>query len=868
MIRFPGENLSLSEVAKPVSYLVLFFFIWNSPIQAADTIITSGNPIIRHIRSADPAAEVWNDGQVWIYASHDQDDATDYSTIDGYHVFSSYDMVNWTDHGEILHSRDVDWGIAGGGWMFAPDAAFKDGTYFLYFPHLANAGGWRIGVATSDRPEGPFTDIGHYIDGTDNFDPTCFVDEDGQAYLLWGGSGENPKIARLKENMTELAETPRIIEYGATNFGEGGYLHKRNGTYYFSYTCNTCYPYQGYYSMGNDPYGPFEYKGALNPAPPGAQDHHSMVEFHGQWYYFYHVGNYGSGGTLFRRNICVDSLFYREDGTMEVVRQTSTGVGLDMIGSTPGIIIPGRIEAADFYRSSGIDTTQTGDSTSIVTQVQNGDWVEYVLQVLGTEEFTATMDIADPRAGTSLVMLVDDVPVDTLVVDPEISLISFPFYVNRGKHTLKILFSNADTTTNLLNFYWIELLGERIYFSIKATASPGGSVGPAGTSYFESGESAEYAVTAEANHVLDSISVDGKVLETSPSTPTTYTFNMISGNHTLEAWFSQCPVFQSTPFYRVDNWATVNGTDIRLNEGEDLKLWISFEESGSVSWSGPRGLTGSGKELYVDSILAIQAGVYTADITYGQGCMTAHDYTVTVDYYPLDVYEAEAFYLQSGIRLETSYDLGGGSYVASIENNDWCSYLIGIDDPGVYALTARVATASEGGIIEVLDSDTLIAEIPVSSTLSGGWQDWYTTVPVEVGFEEGMHRLTFAFMGDTGTLFNFNWFYLQYLYPQGQMNGISPGTSMGSRLRVYPNPVVSNISIVYTLDKKTVVDLTIYSANGAIIRSLTSPAEQMPGTYTVTWDATNTRNRRVHSGIYFVRFRCNDEVAIRKIILL
>ncbi len=122
--------------------------------------ITSGNPIIKHIRTADPSAQVWNDGKVWVYTSHDQNNATDYSTMDGYHVFSSSDMIEWTDHGEILHSRDVSWGITQGGFMFAPDAAYKDGVYYLYFPHMALGWKWVVGVATSDKPEGPFTDVG------------------------------------------------------------------------------------------------------------------------------------------------------------------------------------------------------------------------------------------------------------------------------------------------------------------------------------------------------------------------------------------------------------------------------------------------------------------------------------------------------------------------------------------------------------------------------------------------------------------------------------------------------------------------------------------------------------------------------------
>ena len=99
--------------------------------------VTSGNPIIKHIRTADPSAQVWNDGKVWVYTSHDPDDAVDYSTMDNYHVFSSSDLINWTDHGKILESADVSWAISQGGFMFAPDAAYKDGTYYLFFPTMA-----------------------------------------------------------------------------------------------------------------------------------------------------------------------------------------------------------------------------------------------------------------------------------------------------------------------------------------------------------------------------------------------------------------------------------------------------------------------------------------------------------------------------------------------------------------------------------------------------------------------------------------------------------------------------------------------------------------------------------------------------------
>jgi len=191
------SNLSLTKVQLIVTTLVLIIFIFFTYVNTISAQVTSGNPNIKHLRSTDPSSVVWEDGQVWIYASHDQDNATDYSLMDGYYVYSSYGMVNRTDHGEILHSKNVSWEISQGGFMFAPDAAFKNGTYYLYFPLMATNWKWRVGVATSKKPEGSFTDIGRYIKGTENIDPTCFIDNDGQACLMWGGDENSPKIAKL-----------------------------------------------------------------------------------------------------------------------------------------------------------------------------------------------------------------------------------------------------------------------------------------------------------------------------------------------------------------------------------------------------------------------------------------------------------------------------------------------------------------------------------------------------------------------------------------------------------------------------------------------------------------------------------------------
>jgi len=276
----------------------------------------TGNPIITHIRTADPSAHVWADGKLWLYCSHDMDDATSYYSMDGYHVFSTGDLVHWTDWGEVLHSRQVKWG--GAGTMWAPDCAYKNGKYFFYFPHKDKTNTWRTGVAISDKPQGPFVSEDDYIEGTSGIDPCCFIDDDGSAYLYFGKA----QVAKLKDNMKELAEAPRDLDIGTEKPSglEGSYMHKRNGLYYFSWSS----PSKGCYSIGKSPYGPFEFKGAVKAMPPGAQDHHSILDFKGKTYYFYHVGDYLNGGR-FRRNICIDELHYNDDGTIQKIVPTKGG---------------------------------------------------------------------------------------------------------------------------------------------------------------------------------------------------------------------------------------------------------------------------------------------------------------------------------------------------------------------------------------------------------------------------------------------------------------------------------------------------------------------------------------------------------------
>jgi len=312
-----------------------------------EPVATTGNPVLRHIRAADPSVRVWDhhDGdRIWMYASNDVPDATDYASMDGYHVFSTRDLRTWTDHGQILHSRDIEWGHEEGGFMWAPDAHHRNGKYYLYFPHKAKSdrraseSPWRIGVAVSDHPGGPFVPEPDYIQGTQGTDPAVFIDDDGQAYLFFGTF----RMARLLPNMLELDpafpgandQKNRRVEIRnappVTNFMEGAWMHQHGGRYYYSWKQAETDPetgirYQAHYAVGDRPDGDFEYMGPINRAPRRAQNHHSIVQIGGQWYFFYHVGGPGPNGSK-RRMVCVDYLQHLPDGRIEIIQMTPEGV--------------------------------------------------------------------------------------------------------------------------------------------------------------------------------------------------------------------------------------------------------------------------------------------------------------------------------------------------------------------------------------------------------------------------------------------------------------------------------------------------------------------------------------------------------------
>ena len=313
--------------------------VQNSKIEIAE------NPFIKHMYTADPSARVWADGRLYVYASHDITPARGCDLMDQYHVFSTDDMVNWKDHGEILRAEQVPWAKPlknDGKFMWAPDCAYKNGKYYFYFPKPSEdpwGRNWKIGIAVSDNPASGFVCLDTWLKGLPDrgeIDPNIFIDDDGQAYFYYGGGGKCFG-AKLKDNMIELAEELKPME-GLVDFHEATWVFKRNGIYYLTYSDNhdagkdkegVAGDNRMRYATSKSPMGPWEHKGVYMIPTNSYTNHGSIVEFNGQWYSFYHDSSLSIMNGKFDdwlRSVCVDKLYFNADGTIQMVRQTKSWI--------------------------------------------------------------------------------------------------------------------------------------------------------------------------------------------------------------------------------------------------------------------------------------------------------------------------------------------------------------------------------------------------------------------------------------------------------------------------------------------------------------------------------------------------------------
>jgi arabinoxylan arabinofuranohydrolase len=422
-------------------------------------------PIAAHRYLADPGALVAN-GRVYLYNSNDDDNPV----AGGYQMksivcVSSSDLKNWTDHGEVFRvPTNAAW--ANDSW--APAAVERNGKVYLYFGNNANG----VGVASSTSPTGPFSDArGSALvssstpgaSGTNSwlFDPSVFIDDDGQAYLTFGGNGDdNARIIQLNEDMVSVSGS--AIALSIANYFEASWLFKRNGLYYFMYSTTPAAGQRIDYLTSSSPTSGFSYRGVAADQPPSNNNnnHHSTFQFNGSWYHAYHnrvIATQAGIETTYRRNLGLERLDYNADGTIQQISYTTDGVP-QLASLNPYV----RVEGETTNAASGIETEPSSVGGMDVTELQAGDWIKLRSVDFGTtgaQSFSAAVASATSDGSIELHL---DSPSGTLIGTCAVpgtggpqswALVTCPVTGATGVHDLYLTF--AGVSSPLFNVdYW------------------------------------------------------------------------------------------------------------------------------------------------------------------------------------------------------------------------------------------------------------------------------------------------------------------------------------------------------------------------------------------------------------------------------
>ena len=370
------------------------------------------NPIIQTKFTADPAPMVFND-TVFLYTGHDEDDATGFKMLN-WMLYTSTDMVNWTEHGMIAGVKDPlkTFAWADGHSAWAPQCIARNGKFFLYCPTIYQ-GKMAIGVAVSTSPYGPFNDaLGKpliFRSNPGDYDPTVFIDDDGQAYLYWGGNGPS-YYAKLNEDMISISGDIQIVSIDFTgtppeaSYTEGPWLWKKNNHYYLAWASRCCPEGIGY-AMSDSPVGPWKCKGTImDPDERSSGNHPGIIEYKGNSYVFgfnYAILKRSMSKKYERRSICVEKMTYNNDGSILKHPWWSTK-GTQQIGSLNPY---NRTEAETMAYSEGVKTDVVTEwerneswnrgkkigNRIFVTSIHNGDYIK--VQGVDFSKGVASVDV-------------------------------------------------------------------------------------------------------------------------------------------------------------------------------------------------------------------------------------------------------------------------------------------------------------------------------------------------------------------------------------------------------------------------------------------------------------------------------------------
>ena len=393
-------------------------------IASVNCIVKAQNPIIQTNYTADPAPMVYND-KLYLYTTHDEDGST-WFTMNDWRLYTTIDMVNWTDHGAILSYSDFSWAKIN---AWAAQCIERNGKFYMYVPITTIDNQGAIGVAVANCPYGPFIDpLGRPLvqTGQGDIDPSVFIDDGGEAFLYWG----NPHcfFVKLNEDMIsfqgEPVKIPNTIEsFGKregdpkrpTTYEEGPWLYRRNDLYYLLFAAGPIPEHIGY-STGTSPAGPWKYRGVLMPTQGNAfTNHPGIIDFKGKTYFFYHNGALPGGGG-FTRSVCVEQVKFKSDGTIQPMNMTD-GITKGLATLNPYV----KNESETIAWSKGVKAMQNDQVGVFITAMHNDDYTkvrDVDFRENGPSKFTARLGTTH-NGGVSMEIRIDSLegePIGTVKV--------------------------------------------------------------------------------------------------------------------------------------------------------------------------------------------------------------------------------------------------------------------------------------------------------------------------------------------------------------------------------------------------------------------------------------------------------------------
>ncbi|WP_221629541.1 family 43 glycosylhydrolase [Micromonospora sp. A202] len=560
------------------------------------------NPIVQHIYTADPAPLVHN-GRVYLYTGHDEDGST-YFTMREWRVWSSADMVNWTDHGSPMSLSTFAWADAN---AWAGQVIARNGKFYWYVPVRQRSNGQMvIGVGVADSPTGPFRDaIGRPLVGNNEIDPSVFIDDDGQAYLYWG----NPGLwyVKLNSDMISYSGSATRITLTTAGFGtrtgnasrptlyeEGPWVFKRNGLYYNVFAAECCSEFIAY-STAPGPTGPWTYRGTIMPRQGGSFTNHAgVIDFNGGSYFFYHNGALPGGGG-YTRSVAVEKFSYNSNGTIPTITMSTAGA------PQVGTLNPyGRQEAETIAWGSGIETEPSSEGGMNVGWIENGDYVKVKGVAFGGGATSFTARVASATSGGRIEVRLDSASgpvVGTCTVGGTggwQNWATTTCAVSGATGTRDLYLRFAGGTGNLFNLNWWQFGGT----GGSGNVLTNGNVESGTTGWGVNGSGTLSTNTSVVHGGSGSLSITGRTSAwNGPSQDVTS--KLTNGkSYTTSVWVR---AQSGTPSAKATIALTANGTTnyLQLTPTADVNVngWTQLTGTATVSWSG----TLTGATFYVET---------------------------------------------------------------------------------------------------------------------------------------------------------------------------------------------------------------------------------------------------------------------------